>query len=82
VKILKITMFKNKNNKKEKKMTTNYRHEETNKALKKINDKEKISSLIEIAELMTKRLRKIEKDVLRKNAELENRILKLEKGGK
>ena len=31
---------------------------------------------------MTKRLRKIEKDVLRKNAELENRILKLEKEGK
>ena len=75
-------MFKNKNNKKEKKMTTNKRHEDTNKALKKISDKEKISSLIEIVSLMTKRLRKIEKDVLRKNAELENRLLKLEKEGK
>lgn len=63
-------------------MTTNKRHEDTNKALKKISDKEKISSLIEIVSLMTKRLRKIEKDVLRKNAELENRILKLEKEGK
>ena len=63
-------------------MTTNKRHEDTNKALKKISDTEKISSLIEIVSLMTKRLRKIEKDVLRKNAELENRILKLEKEGK
>ena len=63
-------------------MTTNKRLEDTNKALKKISDKEKISSLIEIVSLMTKRLRKIEKDVLRKNAELENRILKLEKEGK
>ena len=63
-------------------MTTNKRHEDTNKALKKISDKEKISSLIEIVSLMTKRLRKIEKVVLRKNAELENRILKLEKEGK